>query len=432
MSSLSTFQADADEIAPELTELRHRLHRRPEIGLDLPWTQETLLGELAGLGLEISRGRELSSITAVLRGGAGDGRAAVLLRADMDALPVAEASGVDFASENAGVMHACGHDLHMAMLVGAARLLSAHRDTLRGDVVLMFQPGEEGWDGAGLMIDEGVLDAAGRRVDAAYGMHVMAAKYPHGVFGSRPGTLMAASDWLAVTVRGQGGHGSAPHRGRDPVTAAAAMVTALQTMVTRRFDVFDPVVVTVGAFHAGTRRNIIPDTARFEATVRTFSARTRELVRAEAPRLCREIAAAHGVEADAEYHDEYPVTVNDHAHTAFAREVVDEVFGPGGYRAMEHPEAGAEDFSRVLAAVPGCYLMLGAATSDPGEAPNNHSPRATFDDAVLPAGALLHAELARRSLARDDAAKAAAQTARTTPVAHTAVAAPTDPAGGRP
>jgi hippurate hydrolase len=182
------------------------------------------------------------------------------------------------------------------------------------------------------------------------------------------------------------------------------MVTALQTMVTRRFDIFDPVVVTVGAFHAGTRRNIIPDTARFDATIRTFSEPARDLIRAEAPRVCAEIAAAHGLEAEVEYRDEYPATVNDAAHAAFAQQVVTEVFGEDGYQHMAHPQAGAEDFSRVLAAVPGAYLMLGAATGDPGNSPNNHSPRAAFDDAVLPVGALLHAELAIRSLVRDDAA----------------------------
>ncbi|WNI15388.1 M20 metallopeptidase family protein [Actinacidiphila sp. ITFR-21] len=405
MASQQALRTAAADLAPQLTALRQRLHRHPEIGLELPRTQQTLLGELDGLGLEISTGKALSSITAVLRG-PESARATVLLRADMDGLPVTEASGVAFASEIDGAMHACGHDLHMAMLVGAARLLSEHREALRGDVVFMFQPGEEGWDGAGLMIDEGVLDASGRRADAAYGMHVMAAKYPRRTFGTRPGTLMAASDWLGVTVHGRGGHGSAPHNGRDPVTAAAAMVTALQTMVTRRFDIFDPVVVTVGSFHAGTRRNIIPDTAHFDATIRTFSEPARERIRSEAPRLCAEIAAAHGMAAEVEYNDEYPATVNDAVHAEFARQVVTDVFGDAGYRGMAHPEAGAEDFSRVLDAVPGCYLMLGAATGDPAGSPDNHSPRATFDDAVLPLGALLHAELAVRSLARDDAAAA--------------------------
>src|SRR3954462_1658245 len=208
----------------ELVTLRHTLHRRPEVGLRLPQTQETVLQALDGLGLEVSTGRELSSVTAVLRGSRPG--PAVLLRGDMDALPVQEETGLDFSSEVDGAMHACGHDLHTAMLVGAARLLSAHRDALAGDVVFMFQPGEEGWDGAGYMLREGVLDAAGQRVASAYGMHVMSAMSPRGQFTTRPGTLMAASDELRVTVRGAGGHGSAPHLGRDPIAGAPPPVRA--------------------------------------------------------------------------------------------------------------------------------------------------------------------------------------------------------------
>jgi amidohydrolase len=390
---------DAGELAPELATLRHRLHRHPEIGLQLPWTQRALLEELDGLGLEITTGESLTSVTAVLRGGEPGGRC-VLLRADMDALPVTEASGVEFSSEVDGAMHACGHDLHMAMLVGAARMLSAHRGALAGDVLFMFQPGEEGWNGAGYMLNEGILDAAGRRPDAAYAMHVSSGKYPTGVFCARPGTLMAASDWLEVTVRGQGAHGSSPHLGRDPISAAAEIVSSLHALVTRRFNVFDPVVITVGSMHGGTARNIIPDEAYFLATVRTFSDAARARVREEAPELCRQVGAAFGVEVEAIYHDEYPLTVNDAAHTTFAAQTVADVFGADGYRPMPSPEAGAEDFSWVLEAVPGCYLMLGASTRPDYEAsPSNHSPRADFSDAVLPRGALLYSQLAIRSLA---------------------------------
>lgn len=416
-------RTDASALAPELTDLRHRLHRRPEIGLHLPRTQETLLAELDGLGLELSVGRELTSITGVLRGGrrsSGGARGAggsasadatVLLRGDMDALPVTEASGEEFSSEIDGAMHACGHDLHMAMLVGAARLLSAHRDELRGDVVFMFQPGEEGWDGAGRMLEEGILDAAGPRVDAAYGMHVMSSKYPRAVFATRPGTLMAASGWLDVTVRGTGGHGSTPHLARDPISAAAEMVTGLQTMVTRRFDVFDPVVVTVGSIRGGTKRNIIPDDAHFDATVRTFSAASQDRIREQAPLVCRRIAEAYGLEAEVTFHDEYPVTVDDPVHAAFASDVVREVFGEETFAPMAFPQAGSEDFSRVLEKVPGCYLFLGASPSDDATtAPSNHSPRAAFVDSVLPQGALLHAELAVRALERDAGARLTAGT----------------------
>lgn len=390
---------DAKELTSYLADLRHRLHQHPEVGLQLPVTQQTVLQELDGLGLEISTGTAVSSVTAVLRG-TGEGPA-VLLRGDMDALPVSEDTGLDYASRVDGTMHACGHDLHTAMLVGAAKLLTAHRSELPGDVVFMFQPGEEGWDGARYMIDEGVLDAAGRRVGSAYGMHVMSATVPRGVFTTRGGTLMASSDALKVTVRGAGGHGATPHLANDPIVAAAEMVTALQTLVTRKFDIFDPAVITVGYFHAGTKRNVIPDTAQFEATIRTFSEEAHDRIRVETPRLCSRIAEAHGVTAEIEFAGEYPVTVNDAAHAEFAAEVVADVFGDDRYQPMENPLSGSEDFSRVLDAVPGTYLFLGAHCGDDVDAPSNHSPRAVFDDSVLPDGVLLHAQLAVRALRRD-------------------------------
>ncbi|MHB8295295.1 MAG: M20 metallopeptidase family protein [Acidimicrobiales bacterium] len=407
MPADESLRSGSRAMAADLVALRHRLHEHPEIGLDLPVTQRAVLEAIDGLDLEVTTGKALSSVTVVLRG-ARPGPA-VLLRGDMDALPVQELTGLSFASKVDGAMHACGHDLHTAMLVGAARLLAAHREVLEGDVVFMFQPGEEGWDGAGLMLAEGVLEASGTRVSSAYGMHVMSSLIPRGTFTTRPGTLMAASDGLHVTVRGAGGHGSAPHLARDPVSAAAEMISGLQTLVTRRFDIFDPVVVTVGTFHAGTRRNIIPDEAHFEATIRSFSAIAQDRIRQEAPALCRQIAAAYGVEADARYEDEYPMTVNDAAHASFAAGAVAEVFGGSRYTPMPNPSSGAEDFSRVLAEVPGCYLMLGAHPGDEVQCPNNHSPRAAFDDEVIPDGVLLHAQLAIRALQRD-AAGAGART----------------------
>jgi hippurate hydrolase len=389
---------DAQALTDKLTDLRHRLHQHPEVGLDLPVTQGMVLEALDHLDLEVTTGKSLSSVTAVLRGGKPG--PAVLLRGDMDGLPLQEHTGLEFTSQVDGAMHACGHDLHTAMLVGAAELLTAHREELHGDVVFMFQPGEEGWDGAGRMLEEGVLDAAGQRVAAAYGMHVFSSQIPRDVFTTKPGSLMAASDGLHVTVRGEGTHGSTPHLGKDPVTAAAAMVTALQTLVTRRFDIFDPVVVTVGSFHAGTRRNIIPDEARFEATVRSFSAEARERIAKEGSALCRQIAEAYGVEAQVDYFHEYPLTVNDAEQAAFSADVVQEVFGDRRFQPLVNPHPGAEDFSRVLEAVPGCYLFLGAHPGDSADGPNNHSPRAVFVDDVMPDGVLLHAELAVRALER--------------------------------
>ncbi len=285
------------------------------------------------------------------------------------------------------------------MLAGAARLLSAHREALHGDVVFMFQPGEEGMDGAGHMIREGVLDAAGSRVQRAYGMHVIAGMLPRHQISTRPGTLMAASDWLSVTVLGSGGHGSAPHRANDPVSVAAEIVTSLQAMVTRQFDVFDPVVVTVGSFHAGTKRNIIPAEATFDATVRSFSPAARERIQETSVRLCQDIAAAHGLTADVRYRNEYPPTINDPGQAGFAADVVADVYGTDRFTPLANPDAGAEDFSRVLEEVPGCYLFLGACPHDGYEsAADNHSPYAQFDDSVLADGCLLHASLAISSL----------------------------------
>ncbi len=390
---------DAVAIATELTRLRRAIHAEPEIGLDLPRTQRKVLDALDGLPLEITLGESLSSVTAVLRGSKPG--PTVLLRGDMDALPVTERTGVPYASTIDGAMHACGHDLHTAMLAGAARLLSARQSELAGNVIFMFQPGEEGPGGARIMVAEGVLDAAGDRPVAAYALHVASGMLPFGLLASRSGTVMAAADTLHVTVHGRGGHGSQPHHAADPVPVACEIVLALQSMVTRQFDVFDPIVVTVGTFHAGTADNVIPDDAMFVATVRSFSPQARAAVQKSAPRLARDIATAHGLSATAEFRDGYPVTVNNAGELAFAEQTVADVLGDGRYVAAPDPLTGSEDFSYVLEEVPGAFLMLGACTpdTDPFTAPFNHSAEAVFDDAVLPDGTALYAELALRRLA---------------------------------
>jgi amidohydrolase len=390
---------EAVAMAPELTKLRRAIHAEPEIGLDLPRTQRKVLDALEGLPLEITLGEGLRSVTAVLRGGKPG--PAVLLRGDMDALPVTERTGVPYASTIDGAMHACGHDLHTAMLAGAARLLSARQGEIAGNVIFMFQPGEEGPGGARIMVSEGVLDAAGERPVAAYALHVASGLLPFGLLASRPGTIMAAADTLHVTVHGRGGHGSQPHHAADPVPVACEIVLALQTMVTRQFDVFDPIVLTVGTFHAGTVDNVIPDDAHFVATVRSFSPQARAAVEKAAPKVARDIATAHGLSATAEFRDGYPVTVNDEDELAFAEQTVAEVLGDGRYVAAPDPLTGSEDFSYVLDQVPGAFLMLGACTPnvDPFTAPFNHSAEAIFDDDVLPDGTALYAELALRRLA---------------------------------
>ncbi|NHN56234.1 amidohydrolase [Calidifontibacter sp. DB0510] len=384
-------------LGPQLSALRRTLHQIPELGLRLPQTQAVVLEQLAELDdIEITTGRELDSVTVVLRGKARPDGPVVLLRGDMDALPVVEQTEVDYRSTN-GCMHACGHDLHVAGLMGALRLLHARRDELAGDVVFMFQPGEEGGGGAEVMLTEGVLDAAGRPVEAAYALHVAASQLPRGHWASRPGTCMAAAEDVRITLHGAGGHGSQPQEAKDPIPAIAELVTALQTRVTREFDVFDPVVITVGSLHAGTASNIIPDDAHLVATVRSLGPQTRERARRVIERVATGIATAHDVRAEFHWFDSYPATINDDTAYDLGVQVIRDLFGDDAFTERRTPEMGAEDFSFVLERVPGAYFFLGACPSDePEGAPDNHSPRAAFDDSVLPYAAAWLAEMALR------------------------------------
>jgi hippurate hydrolase len=385
----------AASLLPDLVDLRRRMHRDPEVGLDLPRTQRLVLDALARLDLEISTGADVTSITAVLRG--DHPGPTVLLRADMDALPLAEETGLPFASVT-GTMHACGHDLHTAALIGAARLLATRRASLRGDVVFMFQPGEEGYDGAAAMIDEGVLRASGRMPVAAYAAHVVPG--PAGRFSTRRGALMAGTADLRIEMHGAGGHGSQPHTAIDPVVAIAELVTALQVMVTRRFSVFDPVVVTVTQLAAGSAINVIPASASLGATVRTLSREADERLRVEIRRLAEGIAAAHGCTSVVEFSADYPVTVNDDVEADWVGEVLAETFGADRSAVERQPLMASEDFSRILEAVPGALLLLGASPADldPADSAWNHSPHVRFDDGVLGDLAAALATLAVRRL----------------------------------
>lgn len=384
-------------IESDLIELRRELHANPETGLDLPWTQQRLLRELEGLPLEVTLGKQTSSITAVLRGGARrDDPRVVLLRGDMDGLPITEETGIPFASKN-GNMHACGHDLHMSILVGAVRALCERQSELAGDVIFMFQPGEEGMDGASYMIEEGVLDAAGKRPDAAYAIHVWAAgDEAPGTFITKLGPIMAATETAQVKVIGRGGHGSAPHNAADPVPAMAEMILGTQTIVGRQFSIFDPVVITVGRVAAGTASNIIPGHAEFDATIRTFSEENRLKIRDVFKRLVEGVAAAHGLEAEFEIVQSYPVTINHEAETREVTQTVKRLFGENRHVRWTDPLAGGEDFSRVLLAVPGSFIGLNACVPgiDPATAPANHSTLAQFDDKWIADGARLLTQLA--------------------------------------
>lgn len=389
-------------LAGDLVAFRREMHADPELGLELPRTQARVLEALRGLDLEITLGVRSTSVVAVLRGGLpsapGATRSTVLLRGDMDGLPITEKTGVAFASAN-GAMHACGHDLHTAGLVGAARLLHTVRDQLPGDVIFMFQPGEEGHGGAEIMIAEGVLDAAGPRPIAAYGVH-MASDAPAGLFTTRPGAYMAAMGELQVEVLGRGGHGSRPFQTLDPVQVAAEMVGALQTFVTRRFNVFDPVVLTVGKFAAGTAANVIPDTATFTAGVRFFSPAVGERLQTELPDMLRKLAEAHQLAANASFTPRLPATINNADEALFWEQTATALYGQQRFELLANPKAGSEDFSCVLLQVPGAFGHLGAGSPDmdPKDWAPIHSARAVFDDSVLPDQARFLATLALERL----------------------------------
>jgi amidohydrolase len=380
---------DARGVLDETIELRRRIHRHPEIGLTLPRTQQVVLEALAPLGLDVRTGSRTTSVVATLEG-ARPGRT-MLLRADMDALPLQEDTGLPFASEVAGAMHACGHDSHVAMLVGAARLLAARRATLPGRVVFMFQPGEEGYHGARVMIEEGLLEGD-RRPDAAFGLHV-GARHPAGVVATRSGPLLASGDTFQITVRGDGGHASAPHDCVDPIPIACEIVQAFQTLVTRRVNAFDPAVLTVARIEAGTTRNIIPETASLLGTIRTVSEKTRANVLEGITRVAEGIATAHRATAEVKLIAGYPVTVNDEAFAARVMRVATELLGPERVHAMATPIMGSEDFSYVLQRVTGAFAFLGTRPAE-GPAPPNHSNRMLVNESALPVGIAMHVAVA--------------------------------------
>jgi amidohydrolase len=399
MPTSADLLSDAYNDADRTIDVRRRLHRRPEVGLHLPHTQQLVLDALADLPVEVTTGRATSSVVGVLRG-ARPGPS-YLLRADMDALEVQEDTGLPFASEIPGAMHACGHDTHVAMLLGAARLLAERRDLLAGQVVFMLQPGEEGLHGARYMLEDGLLDVVPEApVSGAFAMHIIST-LPSGTVNARPGPMMAAADQWRMTVRGRGGHASMPHSAADPVPVAAEIVLALQSMVTRRVDVFDPAVVTVAHIEAGSRDNVIPESVFLEGTIRTLSPERRRDVVAAVQRVATHVAAAHEMTLEWEHIAGYPVTVNDPGVAARVLATAAELLGEPAATLMPAPVMGAEDFSYVLQRVPGAMAFLGACP--PGvereTAPANHSNLVVFDEEPLPAGVALYAQMALQALA---------------------------------
>lgn len=388
--------AAADAVLPAAIELRRRIHAFPEQGLDLPRTQAAVLEALASFGLETRTGSALTSVVADVVG-AQSGRT-VLLRGDMDALPMPEDTGLDFASEVSGAMHACGHDAHTAMLAAAGMLLAGRRETLQGRVRLMFQPGEEGYFGAKYMLDEGVLDAP--NVDAVFGLHV-SPNIPAGMVSTRPGPIMAATNVLDITVTGMGGHASSPYLANDPMPVAAEIVTALQAFVTRRINPFDPVVVTITMIHGGTANNVIPESVRLQGTLRSVSESSRAKALAGIERIVTNIAAAHEMRADFSHVPGYPVVVNDAGFAAFTQRVAGEVFGSRMSFEMPAPVMGAEDFGYLLQQRPGAFAFLGVCP--PGENPATahgcHSNRMMIDESAMRTGIAMYAAIALEYLA---------------------------------
>lgn len=333
------------------------IHQDPELGLHLPRTQERVLESLTGLGLDIKTG--ISTTTVVAELDTGKPGPTILLRGDMDALPMNEDLESDYRSANEGAMHACGHDAHVAMLSGAARLLAEHRSEFTGKVRFMFQPGEEGFHGARYMIEEGVTEG----VDRAFAIHIFPTA-PSGMVISRGGPLMASSDTFQLTVHGQGGHASMPHFTHDPIPAAAAIIGGLNTMVTRDIDANQPGVLTVGNIEAGTTTNVIPEHAFIEGTIRTLSEETRKTLHAGVDRVATNIAGAHKCSCTVEIEPGYPVTVNNAAEVQHLAQVAAHTLGDAQYASMPTAVMGAEDWSYVLEAVPGCMAFLGACPPD--------------------------------------------------------------------
>lgn len=400
---LETLREGAEDLLDGMVDLRRTLHQWPEIGNDLPVTRENVLEALDGLPLDITLHETTSGIAAVLDGGKPG--PTVLLRGDMDALPLTEETGLDFSSKSDGCMHACGHDTHTAMLVGAARLLSAQRADIPGRVLFMFQPGEEGNHGARFMLDEGLLDLPPRAdgsqspVTGAYALHITSA-LPTGWLSCRGGSIMASADTMFITVKGRGGHASEPYRALDPIPIACEIVQSLQTMVTRRIDVFDPAVVTVGKITAGTVNNIIPEIARIEGTIRAVSENTRRRVHDGIRRVAEGIAAAHDAEVTVEIGDGYPVTVNDKTQADVVLDLAGQLVGATKTLRLPNPIMGAEDFSYVLQEVPGAMVFLGGTHSDRNlaTAAPNHSNHVVFDEEAMVTGTTMYAAMALNHL----------------------------------
>ncbi|WP_223218061.1 M20 aminoacylase family protein [Rhizobium wenxiniae] len=371
--------------------IRRHLHENPEIGLSEFNTSDFIAGKLEEYGYEITRGLAKTGIVATLRN--GDSSRSVGIRADIDALPITEETGVDYASKNKGVMHACGHDGHTAMLLGAAKIL-AERKNFDGTIHLIFQPAEENFGGARIMIEEGLFEKF--PCDAVFGMHNDPAM-PFGKVFVKDGPLMAAVDEARITVNGRGGHGAEPQTASDPIVAGASIIMALQTVVSRNIHPLDQAVVTVGAFNAGIASNVIPERATMAITIRSFDPKVRDMLEERIRGIAEGQAASYGMSVTIDYERGYEATINHSAETDFVRDLAKKVVGAENVAEIERPMMGAEDFAYMLAERPGSYFFLGTAKTD--NDPSLHHPKFDFNDDALPIGVNLWVELAETYLA---------------------------------
>ena len=390
------YRAEAGAMQEQLVAWRRDLHMHPELGFKEGRTSGLVAEHLRGVGYQVHTGIGKTGVIGILEG-ARPGPT-VMLRFDMDALPIQEQNQVAYASQTPGVMHACGHDGHVTIGLGAATLLQRHREELAGTVKLLFQPAEEGMGGAETMIEEGALEDYGPRPAASFGLHLWS-PLPLGQAGLATGPVFAAADRWSLTVKGKGGHGAMPHQTADPVVAAAQIVTALQTIVSRNVDPQETAVLTVGTVHGGTAFNIIPGEVTLTGTLRTFDEQVRARVLQRLETLCAGVGAGMGVEVDLQVEMLTPVAVNDGAATRLMRQVAEEILGQqnicGDFR-----DTGSEDMAYFMREVPGSYMLLGSANPERGLDYLHHHPRFDFDEAVLPLGVAILVETATRFLAQ--------------------------------
>ncbi len=373
-------------ILPDLIATRRHLHQIPEIGLSEFKTSDYVAGELGKLGYEVARGLGKTGIVATLRNGTSS--KSIGLRADFDALPILEETGAEYASTHPGVMHACGHDGHTAMLLGAAKIL-AERKRFDGTIHLIFQPAEENFGGARLMMEDGLFERF--PCDAVFGLHNEPA-LPFGQFAFIEGPMMAAADECKITVIGHGGHGAEPQDAADPIVCGASIIMALQTIASRNIHPLQASVITVGAFNSGVASNVIPERAVMNITVRALDPNVRDEQERRIRLIAEGQAASYGMRVEVDYERGYPPMINHKAETEYVRALATRFAGKDKVTEMARPIMGSEDFSYFLEERPGCYFLLGTAKTD--NDPPLHHPKYDFNDDILPVGATFWVELA--------------------------------------